>query len=93
MFYKGRELRRLWEVEVFDGPPEEDTPSHKETVIAWNAVDANQRCGGHVKSRPVALYFVTWPEAGEKPMRIDSTAGPTDEVVEPSIGNEDDWDF
>lgn len=93
MFYRGREMRRLWEVEVFDGEPEDDTPTHFETVVAWNAVDAINRCAAHVAKMPEEICFVTWPDDEDKIYRIDSTAGPSTEVIEPSVGDTGDWAF
>lgn len=94
MFYRKRELRRLWEVEIYDGNPDAKKPkNHIEKVVAWNAVDAIRRCGEmRVASQPKAVCFVTWPEAEGSPIfKIESTAGPTDEEIKPSIGGEDDW--
>jgi hypothetical protein len=94
MFYKGRELRRVWEVEVYEGDPEDpDVTTRTETVIAWNQVEAIRRAGGKVATLPVSKGFVTWPQGQEKRLfRIENTAGPTDEVVEPtlSIGADDE---
>jgi hypothetical protein len=71
---RGSELRRLWEVETFDGDPDDPaTLTVKRTVIAWNAVDANRHAGGRVASEPKPLYFVTWPEFEGGPVyRIDN---------------------
>ena len=99
MFYRGKELRRLWEVEIFTGKTDVKKPKTRtERVIAWNAVDAIQRCGGkNIAKRPVDLGFVTWPETDkdglpvEPTLKIKSTAGPEEEVVETTLGNEGDW--
>jgi len=91
-------MRRLWEVEVFDGDREDpDCPIKKETVIAWNEVDAIRRTGDRAASRPKALHFVTWPNPGEdasKIFRINNTEeGPVGEPVEPTVAlpQEEDW--
>jgi hypothetical protein len=85
-----RELRRMWEVDLYDGDRNEpDCPIRTETVVAFNAVEAIRKCHGFfVVTPPRALHFVTWPELkkpGEPVRKIESTAGPTDEVVEPTI--------
>lgn len=95
MFYRGRELRRLWEVKVYIGKPDAKKPKTRiEKVIAWNAVDAIRRCGeAKVAEQPVALGFVTWPETkGDQIFFIESTKGPTGEVVEFSLGEDGDWE-
>ena len=85
-----RELRRLWEVEVYDGDSSDPhCPTKIETVIAFNAVDAIRKCGSSgVVKQPVALHYVTWPPL-LKPtaplLKITSTRGPTDEEVAPTI--------
>jgi hypothetical protein len=103
MFYRKRELRRLWEIEVYDGDPHEDpdtpTPTHKETIIAWNAVDAIRSAGGPVAVQPKALFFVTWPVPGdpeENIYRINNTGeGPVGDPIVPSVRRDDpttdDW--
>ena len=85
-----RELRRMWEVDLYDGDHNDpDCPIHTETVVAFNAVEAIRKCSGRlVVTPPRALHFVTWPELkkpNESIRKIESTAGPTDEVVDPSI--------
>lgn len=96
--YKGpddritRALRRLWEVEIYEGDPDAKTPKTRtETVIAWNAVDAVRFCGGKAASPPVAKDFVTWDEP---PRIIRSTAGPEKATAKPTIAPpaEEDWD-
>lgn len=97
MFYRRRELQRLWEVEVFDGDPEDpDVTTHKETVIAWNHVDATRKAGKHVATPPVELHFVTWPDTDENIFRINNTSeGPVGDPVNPSMAvvdlSEEDW--
>jgi hypothetical protein len=98
MFYKRRELRRLWEVEVFDGDPhDKDTAVYKTTIIAWNAVDAIRHAGSAVAKQPIALYYVTWPDKPGGPVyRINSTAGgPVGDPVVPSVSrdelSQEDW--
>ncbi len=92
MFYKRRELRRLWDVEVYNGDPEDpNVTTHIETVVAFNAVEANRKCGGRVALPPTARCYVTWPVDPNTTgpiYRIDSTAGPSDELIEPTIGLE-----
>jgi hypothetical protein len=98
MVYQSRELRRLWEVELYTGNPDAKKPkTKKETVIAWNNVDAIRRSGGQCASEPVSLGFVTWPPK-ENPEAdvyfIEDTAGPTNKKAKPSIEPEPgDWDF
>lgn len=88
MFYRQRELRRLWRVEVYDGDPEGDgVTTHIETVIAFNAVAANRKAGGPIAKEPVALHYVTWPEEENGPVfRVNSTKeGPVGDPIEPTI--------
>jgi len=91
MFYKGpkdrvtRALRRLWEIEVYDGDPDDPkTKTVKHTVIAWNAVDANRRAGAMNLVKPAkALSYVTWDD---EPFEIESPKkGPSKKKVKPSI--------
>jgi len=91
MFYRGRELRRLWEIEVYDGDPNKKKPkTHTETVIAWNAVDAIRKCGAmKAAKQPVDLGYVM-KDKGEAILKIEDTAGPTDEEVTPTIENQED---
>ena len=94
---KTRELRRLWEVRVYEGDPDARIPKTKyTTVVAFNAVEAIRLCGGRAASEPVALDYVTWPEhPGDPVLRIQDTSGPTDQVVEPivplSAEEDEDW--
>ncbi len=83
MMYKHRILRRLWKVQVFTGDPDDPgVEISEETVIAFNAVEAVRRVGRPVALPPEPVCYVTWDDA---PLRIENTAGPTDEVVTPSI--------
>lgn len=100
MFYRGRELRRLWEIEVFDGDREDpECPTKVETVIAWNAVDAIRRTGDRAAAQPKALHFVTWAEDGDSAQRIfrinNTEEGPVGDPIEPSIAlpelTDEDW--
>lgn len=95
MFYRGRELRRLWEVKIYISKPDAKKPKTRtERVLAWNAVDAIRRCGAaKVAEQPVSLGFVTWPEKkGDSIFLIENTKGPTDEIVEFTLGKDGDWD-
>lgn len=100
MFYKQRELRRLWSLEIFNGDPNDpddpDLSTRLETIVAWNAVDAIRHAGGKLAYQPVALFYVTWPEVGKNDIyKIESTAGPTGDPINPSIGvkiiEDKDW--
>jgi hypothetical protein len=63
MRYKSRELRRLWEVKVYEGDPDAKNPKiHRGTVIAFNSVEALRLCGGKAAEPPREVCFVTWPE-------------------------------
>ncbi len=87
MRYKARQLRRLWEVEIYMGDPDDpDTPTRTETVIALNGVEANRLAGGRLVKPPKALYFVSWPkETGQPIFRVDRPdIGPIGEPVKPS---------
>ena len=80
---------RLFNVEIYDGDPDDPkTKILKETIIAWNAMDAIRRCGNRrLVSQPVASHHVTHPKEEDGPIfKINSTAGPTDDAeVKPSI--------
>lgn len=79
MIYQNRQLRRLYELHVFIGTNNLTT---KETVIAWNSVDAIRQAPGEVACEPKELAFVTW----ERPPRlIFDTAGPSEIIAEPTI--------
>ena len=97
---KTRMLRRLWEVKVYKGKPDAKRPKvKKETVIAWNAVDANRKIGGQLAEEPKAIGYVTWPRSEEQKhvFLIDNpTEGPEDAPVIPTVGgvsDEEDWNF
>jgi hypothetical protein len=96
MLYKNKLLRRLWEVTVYTGNPDVKKPkTKKETVLAWNMVDAVRRTGGQVAKQPVSLGYVTWPETEDGPIYfIESTAGPSSKKVKPTIEPAPgEWDF
>lgn len=97
---KTRILRRLWEVELFDGDPEDPLCDTKiETVVAFNHVDALRQAGGHAVEQPKFISYVTWPridEAEKLIYRIDNTTdGPYGDPVECTveIAGQDPWDF
>ena len=90
MRYKGRELRRLWEVNVYVGDADDKKrKTRTETIVAFNAVEAIRFCGGRAASEPWALHYVTWPEdkSGVAPIhRIEDSSGPMNDIpVQPSI--------
>ena len=94
MRYKGktdlrsRELMRLFEVEVYDGDPDDSkTKTTKETIVAWNAMDAIRKCGARkLAYQPKELFHVTHPDQeGEPIYKIEDTGGPTEEEIQPSI--------
>lgn len=84
MFYRGRHLRRLWEVEVYKGDPDDpNTKTSIESVIGWNATDAIRQLGkGRAATYPQEICYITWDDP---PLRINDTAGPTDIEVKPSM--------
>lgn len=94
-------LRRLWKVKIVEkyGTKKRKPKIREETIIAWNAVDANRKAGGRLAEEPEPVGWVTWPRGEEKHVYfIDNpTDGPLeDEKVEPSVGtvsDEEDWDF
>lgn len=95
-----RALRQLWEVEIYDGDPNDpDVGLVVETVIAWNHVDAIRRIGRAVASVPRSLGFVTWSRTGEQHVYLieNTTDGPIEDApVVPTVGGvgeEDGWDF
>lgn len=95
MFYRGRELRRVWKVKVYTGNPDVKKPkTGVETVVAWNAVDAIRRMGAKkVAEQPTSMGYITWPEKkGDPVFFIKSTKGPTDEKVNGELVKEEDWD-
>ena len=84
MVYKKRELRRLWEVEIYDGDREDsDVTTHLDRLVAWNHVDAIRHAGGHVATTPEAICFVTWPDFDGGPIyRVDSpSVGPVGDPI------------
>jgi hypothetical protein len=97
MIYESRHLRRLWEVEVYKGDPDDPkTKTKTETLVAWNHVDAIRRAPGAVATRPVEIGFVTWPDGkGDSYIIVSPKEGPTNKKVKPSIEtpDEEDWDF
>lgn len=86
-----QELRRMWEVLVYDGDPDDpNVTTSVETVVAWNAVDATRRSGKPVAAQPKALYYVTWPEYEGGPIyRIDNPSDGAIKAAEevPTIGD------
>lgn len=100
MFYRGRELRQLFEMEVYEDVEkknDENPVTYTETVVAWNAVDAIRRSGGKAATYPEHKGFVTWPEADGKVYIINSPLeGPSGDPINPTIPiptEEDTWDF
>lgn len=91
MRYKGRELRQLFEIEVYTGDWEAgDEKTRTVTALGVNAEDAIRRIGASNRAAtyPQALCFVTWPDPGEPASeiyRIDNTSGPSDEKIEPEF--------
>ena len=95
-----RMLRRLWRVECFDGPAEEDTPTIEETVVAFNELDVHRLIGKReLVVQPEVVHYVTWPpldNPGSDVYRIDNpTDGPYGKPIKPSIPLpvEEAWDF
>ena len=92
MRYQGRELRSLWEVELYDGNPDAKNPKTTTvTVVAFNQVEAIRLCGSRkVASLPKFLHHVTWPENEGGPIyKINGTAGPDKEKIRPDIQQEE----
>ena len=97
---KTRMLRRVWKCTVFKGNPDAKKPkTTTETVIAWNAVEANRKMGRQLACEPESLGWVTWPRAQEDYVYFieNPSDGPIEKhKVRPSVGgvaDEDDWDF
>jgi len=97
---KTRILRRLWEVEVYDG--DKDDPlceTRTETVVAFNHVEAIRLVPGDIAELPNPICHVTWPRMGDPDgdiYRIDNTSdGPVGDPVKPTIAlpEVDPWDF
>jgi hypothetical protein len=93
----GRELKRLWEVEVYVGDPDaSEVETRKHTIIAWNHVDAIRHTGGKPVVMPKALFFVTHPDEQGRIFRINDTSeGSIGEPINPSIAppeiEDEDW--
>jgi hypothetical protein len=88
MIYKRRELQSLFEVKIYTGNPDAKRPkTKKETVIAWNHVDAIRQCGKQkVAEQPKFLHHVTWSDIENGPrFKIDSTAGPESQEIQPTL--------
>ena len=90
MRYKGRELRQLFEIEIYTGDWEDgDEETRTVTALGVNAIDAIRRIGSNrAAAQPQALCFVTWPEPGQPATeiyRIDDTGGPSEEKIEPEF--------
>jgi hypothetical protein len=92
-------LRRLWSVEVFQGPSSDNTPVKTETCIAMNESDVHRTVPGEFRSRPEPLFYVTWPpldNPGGPVYRIDNTTdGPIGDPISPSVSSPDfeGWNF
>ena len=90
MRYKGRDLRRLFEIKIYTGDWEAgDEDTRIVTALGVNAEDAIRRLG---KNRPAtypkALYNVTWPEPGRPASeiyRINDTGGPKGKRLKPDF--------
>ena len=86
MRYKGRELRQLFEVEIYTGDWQDgDEETRTVTALAVNAVDAIRRVGSsnRAATQPKPLFHVTWPEPGQPASqiyRIDDTGGPAEDA-------------
>jgi len=90
MFYRGRELKRLWRVTLYTGNPDVKKPkTTTETCVAFNAVEAIRLFGSRqVVKQPEAICYVTWPEddEGVGPIyKIEDTGGPSEEVIKSSL--------
>lgn len=97
MRYKGRELRQLFEIEIFTGDWEDgDEDTETVTSLGVNAEDALRRLGNRRAAKyPEALCYVTWPEPGQPATdiyRIDDTGGPSDEKLEPDFMRRESFD-
>jgi hypothetical protein len=100
MFYKSRELQRLWETEIYEEDPNNhpDTATRRITIVAWNAVGAIRSAARWVARQPIPLHYVTHPdhdETGEdRIFRINNAReGPVGPPLNPTIGakSPDDW--
>jgi hypothetical protein len=88
MIYRNEELKRLWKVTLYDGDPDDpDTPTVEETVIAWNQVDAINKCLGRKAAKMPEMICHVYANANNPSIfyRIDGTSGPSEEIVNPSI--------
>jgi len=88
MIYKRRELQSLFEVKIYTGNPDAKRPkTKKETVIAWNHVDAIRQFGSKkVAEMPKFIHHVTWPDVEDGPRhKITSTAGPDNQEIQPTL--------
>ena len=90
MFYRGRELRRLWRVKVFVGDKEDpDCPMREEQIVAWNQTHAIRMAPGDVVELPEFICYVSWPAPGkdETIYRVDSPLeGPLkDQPIKPTV--------
>lgn len=97
---KTRILRRLWKVQLFDGPAEDGTPIIEETIVAMSEMEVHRLTGSReLAHRPESLHYVTWPhldDPGGPIYRIDNTTdGPYGEPIQPSIPlpESDEWNF
>jgi len=94
VFYKHRELPRLWEIEIYEQDPHEhpETATQLLTIVAWNAVGAIRGAGKQAVAQPRQLCFVTHPEQDpegkDQIYRVnDPKEGPLfDSPVVPTIG-------
>ena len=97
---KTRALRRIWELKIFEGDPDAKKPkTRKETVIAWNSVDAIRKAGGRLSEEPKPIGFVSWPRNEEQHhvYLVDNPSdGPDEDTpIVPTLGSvddEEDWD-
>jgi hypothetical protein len=94
---KTRILRRLWEVPVYVGDPDDpDAEVKMKTCVAWNQTDAI-RMFKNVAKPPQHKCYVTWPmESGSPVYEIYDTAGPSDVEVHPDIpipDSDEEWNF
>ena len=90
MRYKGRDLRQLFEIEIYTGDWENgEFDTRTITALGVNAEDALRRLGrNRAATYPKALHFGSWPEPGEafsEIYRIDDTSGPVGEILKPDF--------
>ncbi len=81
-----RALRRMWNVLVYKGDPEEGK-TKKESIVSWNQVDATRRAGP-ISELPSLVGFVTWPHKDQPDIFFINSPreGPTNKKAKPSIG-------